>query len=426
MGRAASLSGRLARLVRAYCVVGAVCLTGVVCQIGALSPTLAQQRPTNAAPRPPELSQKALRYNEAKRLANEGVVSITASGRTTAYSQFAEDIRNVIESLPGNNMRIVPIMGRSAGQNLLDIMYLRGVDMGIVDQDIIQYFKRQDPVFYNDLEKRINFVTKLFNAEFHLVAKKDIKNLEDLRGKQVSCLMQMSTASLLCENIFRLLKIDVKVINEDVDLAMLRLKKGEIAAAARAGSIPVPGFNGITPADNLHFVPIDEDSLPSSDFNPIRAAYLPSRLRSEDYPTMIPPGESVPTVATSTLLAVYAWPSDGRQYQEISQFIELFFANVDKFRSAPRHPKWRDVNLAADVPGWRRFPAAQSWLDSRRTTTEQTASIAPGDPKMKVAFDKFISDLARSEGNRTFTPEQKETLYAQFLTWWETIGKVRQ
>jgi uncharacterized protein len=423
VGRVTSLSGRFVRLLGAYCVVGAVCLAG------ATSPTPAQSRPERAAggQRVPELSQKALRYNEAKRLANEGVVSITASGRTTAYSQFAEDIRNVIESLPNNNMRIVPIMGKSAGQNLLDILYLRGIDMGIVDQDILQYFKRQDPAFYGDLEKRVNFVTKLFNSEFHLVAKKDIKTLEDLRGKQVSCLMQMSTVALLCENIFRLLKIDVKIVYEDVDLAMLRLKKGEVAAAARAGSIPVPGFNGITAADNLHFVPIDEESLPGSDFNPIRAAYLPSRLRSEDYPNMIAVGESVPTVATSTLLAVYAWPPDGRQYQEITQFIQLFFSNVDKFRSAPRHPKWRDVNLAADVPGWTRFPGAQAWLDSRRTAEQQqTASITPGDPKMKVAFEKFISDLAKSEGDRTFSPEQKETLYAQFLTWWETIGKARR
>ena len=424
VGRAASLSGRFMRLVGTWCAIGAVCL------IGATSPTPAQSRADReraaASQRVPELSQKALRYNEAKRLANEGVVSITASGRTTAYSQFAEDIRNVIEALPNNNMRIVPIMGKSAGQNLLDILYLRGIDMGIVDQDILQYFKRQDPEFYGDLEKRVNFVTKLFNSEFHLVAKNDIKTLEDLRGKQVSCLMQMSTVALLCENIFRLLKIDVKIVYEDVDLAMLRLKKGEVAAAARAGSVPVPGFNGITAADNLHFVPIDEESLPKSDFNPIRAAYLPSRLRAEDYPNMIPAGESVPTVATSTLLAVYAWPPEGRQYQEIGQFIQLFFANIDKFRSAPRHPKWRDVNLAADVPGWTRFSAAQAWLDSRRSAEPAPPSITPGDPKMKAAFEKFISDLAKSQGDRTFSPEQKETLYAQFLTWWETVGKTRR
>jgi TRAP-type uncharacterized transport system substrate-binding protein len=411
-------------------------LVGFYCLLGApvgdnLNPASAQPRAerdrAGAAPAPRELSPKALRYNEAKRIANEGVVSITASGRTTAYSQFADDIRNIIEALPDNNMRIVPIMGKSAGQNLLDILYLRGVDMGIVDQDIIEYFKRKDPEFYGDLEKRVNFVAKLFNTEFHLLARKDVKSLEDLRGKEVSCLMQMSTVATLCENIFRMLKIDVKIIYEDVDLALLRLKKGETAAAARAGSVPLPGFNAITAADNLHFVPIDEDSLPNSDFNPIRAAYLPSRLRSEDYPNLIGAGETVPTVATSTLLAVYAWPPDSRQYQEVARFIQLFFGNVDKFRQPPRHPKWRDVNLAADVPGWKRFPAAQAWLDNRRLPDQQpTASISGIDNKVRSAFDKFLVDLTASESGKPYTPEQREALYSQFLRWRETVEKNRR
>ena len=400
-------------------LAGLCCLLSAVTVIGP-SPASAQARGEHlgAATAARELGQKplgqkALRYNEAKRIANEGVVSITASGRTTAYSQFADDIRNIIEALPDNNMRIVPIMGKSAGQNLLDILYLRGVDMGIVDQDILDYFKRKDPAFYGDLEKRINFVAKLFNTELHLLAKNDIKTVKDLRGKQVSCLTQMSTVATLCENVFRLLKIDVKIVYEDVDLALLRLKKGEIAAAARAGSTPVPGLGGITAADNLHFLPIDEDSLPNSDFNPIRAAYLPSRLRAEDYPNLIPAGETVPTIATSTLLAVYAWPPESRQYQEISRFIQLFFGNVDKFRLPPRHPKWRDVNLAADVPGWRRFPAAQAWLDNRRLPdTANTASISGGgDAKVRSAFDKFLADLAASDSSaKSYRPSRGSAL----------------
>jgi uncharacterized protein len=331
--------------------------------------------------------------------------------------------------LPNNNTRIVPILGKSAGQNLLDLLYLRGVDMGLVDQDIVQYFKRQDPEFYGDLDKRVNFIAKLFNSEFHILAHNDIKTLEDLRGKQVSCLMKMSTVATLCENVFRLLKIDITIVYDDVDLALLKLKKGEIAAAARAGSVPLPGFNGITAADNLHFVPINDESLPNIDFNPIRATYLPSRLKAQDYPNLIPVGENVPTIATSTVLAVYAWPPESRQYQEISQFIDAFFSNLDKFREPPRHPKWQDVNLAADVPGWKRFPAAQAWLDARRSTTEATttASISPADAKLKVAFDKFLSDLAKSEGGlRVSSPEQREVLYAQFLHWWESVGKNRR
>jgi hypothetical protein len=43
----------------------------------------------------------------------------------------------------------------------------------------------------------------------------------------------------------------------------------------------------------------------------------------------------------------------------VQRFVERLFANWDKFQRPPYHPKWRDVNLAATVPGWTRFSVAQ-------------------------------------------------------------------
>ena len=138
-------------------------------------------------------------YEAAKRKANENVVMIMASGRLTGYTQFAEDIGNVLNNLPGNSLRVIPVLGNSAGQNILDMLYLKGVDMGVVDQDILAYLKRSDPKAFGDIDQRIQFITKLFNSELHLYAKKDIHSLEDLRGKKVSCLKALSTVALFCE-----------------------------------------------------------------------------------------------------------------------------------------------------------------------------------------------------------------------------------
>ena len=143
----------------------------------------------------------------AKRKANENVVMIMASGRLNGYTQFAEDISNVLDDLPGAELRVIPVLGKSAGQNILDMLYLKGVDMGVVDQDILSYLKRSDPRTFGDLNQRIQYITKLFNSELHLYAKKDIRGLEDLRGKKVSCLKPMSTVALFCENLFLALGI---------------------------------------------------------------------------------------------------------------------------------------------------------------------------------------------------------------------------
>jgi len=42
-----------------------------------------------------------------------------------------------------------------------------------------------------------------------------------------------------------------------------------------------------------------------------------------------------------------------------------------EFQKAPRHPKWREANLAAVLPGWKRFEGAEEWLRNRDKTAGQ-------------------------------------------------------
>lgn len=358
-------------------------------------------------------------YDTAKRKANENVVMIMGSGRLQGYTQYAEDISNVLDNLPGASLRVIPVLGKSAGQNILDMLYLKGIDMGVVDQDILSYLKRTDPRTFGDIDQRVQYVTKLFNSELHLYAKKDIRGLEDLRGKKVSCLKPMSTVALFCENLFIALGIKAEIVYDDMALAMEKVKNGQVAAAARGAQPPLQGFENVRPEDNLHFVPIDQASLPNSNFEAVRAAYLPARLKPTHYPTMIPPNENVPTIATSVVLAVYAWPPTSERFQRMSSFVNLFFDNIDKFAKAPRHPGWADVNLAAEVPGWTRFRPAKEWLDrKRREAPEITSSTLPNE-QMKKDFVAFTSEFARIRGSGVpLSNAETSALWTQFQQWW--------
>jgi TRAP-type uncharacterized transport system substrate-binding protein len=355
----------------------------------------------------------------AKRKASENTVMIMGSGRLQGYTQFAEDISNVLDNLPGADLRVIPVLGKSAGQNILDMLYLNNVDMGVVDQDILAYLKRTDPRAFGNIDQRIQYVTKLFNAELHLYAKKDIRGLEDLRGKKVSCLREMSTVALFCQNLFLTLGIEAEIVYDDAALAMEKVKNGQIAAAARGAVPPLQGFENIRPEDNLHFVPIDQASLPNSNFDAVRAAYLPARLKPAHYPTMIPPGENVPTIATGVVLAVHASPPGSERFQRVSTFVNLFFDNIDKFAKAPRHPGWADVNLPAEVPGWTRFATAKDWLERhRRQPPKTTGSIAPSDA-MKQEFIALTNEFSRIKGTGAPLSEaETSALWTQFQQWW--------
>jgi hypothetical protein len=85
----------------------------------------------------------------------------------------------------------------------------------------------------------------------------------------------------------------------------------------------------------------------------------------------------VPTIANRALLVAYAWPENSDRYRKLAKFVREFFGKIDQFNSGARHPKWREINLAAEVPGWTRFKPAAEWLAEHQR--ERVASRSPTD-----------------------------------------------
>jgi uncharacterized protein len=353
------------------------------------------------------------KHRDETRQANSDTVTIIASSASSTYTRFAEDIQNVLDGLEPNGLRVLPMLGRGGGQNFHDILFLRGIDIGTTDADYMRYYKQKDPALYADAEQRIQYITKLFNAEFHVLAHTDIKNYNDLKGKKVNFWKPLSVTAMAAENIFRILDIKVVPTNFDNDLAIEKLRSGEIAAVVRMGGAPQNDYTAVKPEDGLHLVPLTDANLPKDKFANLMQHYVPTALRHEQYPQLIPEGQVVPTVAGSVVLAAYTWPENTDGYRRIANFVRLFFDNIDRFSDPSRHPKWREVNLAATVPGWTRFRAAQEWLDSHKS--EIAASI-----DMKRDFERFMHDYQRTSGKRLLTSSEQDALYQEFLTWWKS------
>jgi hypothetical protein len=137
--------------------------------------------------------------------------------------------------------------------------------------------------------------------------------------------------------------------------------------------------------------------------------YLPTQLTSDDYPNLLPKGESVDTVATSVLLASFNWPAKTERYDRVARFVDAFFSHIEEFYKPPRHPKWKESSISIVVPGWQRFKAAQDWLDAN--SPKAAAQTQPAEPPAE-----FVRSLERS-GRRNLAPDEKERLYRDFLEW---------
>ena len=143
-------------------------------------------------------------YEEKRRQANDIAVSIVVSGLSCTCARFAEDIRNVINDLRPDGIRVLPVLGVGGLQNLNDVLFLKGIDMGVVDEDNLQLLKKRNPQLYANIEQRVQYITKLYNSEFHVLARNDIKTYEDLRGKKVNFNQKDSQTEVTADIVFQM------------------------------------------------------------------------------------------------------------------------------------------------------------------------------------------------------------------------------
>ena len=314
-------------------------------------------------------------YSEQRRLeTNAGTVGIVSGGIAGTYIRIASDLAAVLDQ--GDEMRILPIVGRGSIQNIDDILYLRGVDVGIVQSDVLTYIQRQEGMA--GIEDYISYITKLYNEELHIVAREDIESIEDLEGEQVNFGTPAAGTYMTSSLIFDTLGINVEPTEYDYQLGLEMVKNGELAAMVYIAGKPTDLFVGLEPGDGVKFLEVPYDPR-------LLETYLPSTLDHTDYPRLLAEGKSVPTLAVGAVMAVYNWPERSWRALKVARFVDAFFGNFEKFQQAPRHPKWQEVNLAAELPGWTRFHAAEQWLQENAGAPGVGDQAATSQPRAQPA-----------------------------------------
>ena len=279
--------------------------------------------------------------------ANAGTVGVIAGGVDGTYIRIASDLASVLDD--GDGLRVLPILGKGSLQNIADIVLLRGVDIGIVQSDSLAYARSRRLV--PGLDQLIQYIAKLYDEEVPVLARGDIGSVADLAGKTVNIDVAGSGTAMTASLLFELLGIRVQPAQDTQDVALTRLRAGEIAAMVFVAGKPARLFAGIPPGSGLRFLPV-----PATDA--LIETYLPSSLAAADYPSLIAEGQGIETIAVGAVMAVYAWQPGTERHRKVARFVEAFQAKFPAFLRPPRHPKWRDVNLEAQVPGWTRFNAA--------------------------------------------------------------------
>jgi TRAP transporter TAXI family solute receptor len=333
-------------------------------------------------------SEAALRSTK-----NDWTVGIVGGLFSGTYMRLASEMADALDD--GDNLRVLPIVSFGAGSNLDDLLYLRGVDLAITQSDVFEYFRtvRHTP----NLDRRIQYVIRLPISELHILARDDVHSLEDLRGKKVNFGPAGTGASLTGTIVFQRLGINVQQVNIPQAGAIEKLKSGQIDAIARVLPKPVGFFSDIPPNSGLHLVNIPFTKM-FEDF------YTLGEFTKKDYPNLLEGQDRIDTIAVPAVLAVYNWPKDSERYRKVQRFTQYLFTRFDAFQHPPYHPKWRDVNLAATVPGWTRWAPAEDMLQQLETQQQQ---------QQKTSFQTFLNSRQAMPANEA----ERDALFRDFLQW---------
>jgi TRAP-type uncharacterized transport system substrate-binding protein len=369
-------------------------LSGIPTAVALIS--LLQVNIANAQVIPKSIQQGGSEY-AIKERKNAWTLGIAGGLIDGTYMRFADELAKVLDD--GDNLRILPIVSYGAASNLDDLLYLRGVDLAVTQSDVFEYFRteRKTP----NLQNRVHYMLRLPIAELHILAKADIRSLEDLSGKRVNFGPAGSGSSLTGTIVFQRLGVQVEQILIDQQSALQKLQSGEVAALVRVVGKPVDFFNRIPPNSGLHLIPIPFTSA-FADY------YTVGEFEAKDYPSLIPESGKVDTIAVPAVLSVFNWPRGSDRYRRIERFAERLFSQWDQFLAPPRHPKWRDVNLSATVPGWTRHIIAEQMLGRFYGPAAATQEDISRD------FQAFLDRIGTSAPQ---SPTDREALFREFLQW---------
>ncbi|HXT82024.1 MAG TPA: TAXI family TRAP transporter solute-binding subunit [Acetobacteraceae bacterium] len=330
---------------------------------------------------------------EAVAHANQGTIGVITGMEGGTYARTAADLT----ILDDGTLRVLPINGKGSLQNLSDILYLRGVDIGFVQADALAYAQQHN--MFPGLVQSIRYIAKLYDEEIHLLARRDIAKLEDLNGQTINVDVEGSGSAMTAEIVLKALGIKATITHDKQIDGLAKLKNGDIAAVFHVGGAPIPLFADVQATSGLHFL-----SVPLT--QALAQTYLPDQFKHDSYPALVPDGAPVPTIAVGDVMAVYAWQPGSERYTKVTRFVNAFFSRFDEFQRPPRHPKWREVNLSAEVPGWTRFQPAQDWLAHQQVANTQA---------VQARFNTFLSQTVPA-GSK-MSEASRDALFQQFLTW---------
>ena len=344
----------------------------------------------------------ALAAEPAPEATGQGLVEIITGGPDEASIDLVQEIGKITDD--GATRRLVPVIGRGAAQNLVDLKELRGTDLAIVPLDTVIGKAGTGRAGNGPAgASSPTYVARLYNETLNVLASNNIHDIDELKGKKISIARD---AAVTGPAVLRIIGIDAVASFDDPAAGLEKVSTGKVAAFLFLDPGPLAMTGQWQWLGWMHFLAIP--------FTPALAeTYVPAAITSEEFPYEVPPDQPVDTVAVGTVMLAAGLKPDTPRYRSLANFVASFFAQFPRIQDEDR--RWRDVNIAAKVPGLRRFAPAEAWL--AQNLVAGPAGPAVSDNEMAAIFSQFLDSRAKVLGGTPMSAAQKSAMFRQFEEW---------
>lgn len=278
--------------------------------------------------------------------AQEFEKSILTGGPSGTYIQIGRDI-GAIAGRCGLTLDV----RESAGslENFLGVRRRPNTQFGIVQSDVLEYlrtFAAEDPETAEAIAG-VRIAFPLYDEEVHVLATRDIADLEGLDGRRVAVGVEDSGTFITASLVLDLARVNpAERVTIGPDVALEALMAGEIDAFFYVAGAPAALFESeAIDAERFHLLPITEPVL--------QTVYQTATIPADLYPFQTEP---VDAIAVRAVLMTFEYRPDRNAYHRescraVSDISHLILTRFDELQQTG-HPKWRQIDLTALPPGW--------------------------------------------------------------------------
>jgi TRAP transporter TAXI family solute receptor len=297
----------------------------------------------------------------AASLAAAPQMGIVTGGVTGTYIKVGEDIKKIVEP---SHISLQVLESAGSIQNVFDVRRKRGVQLGIVQSDVLDYIRDiSDDADLKTIAAKLAAVYPLYKEEVHVLGDLSLKTLQDLHGKRVAIGPERSGTYLTAKTIFFQAGITPsKEVFIGGKEALDALRKGEVDAMFYVAGAPATLFSENTTVDDkLQLIGIDDKALDS---------YLTAVIPAGTYKWQ---ETDVKTVAVKAVLITFNYA--GEQCQNVAKVAKIIRENK-AWLDANGHPKWREVDLDEKLPKWPQYECVSA--------TQEQPQPKPMGPPIKI------------------------------------------